>query len=142
MFKCNDRTIRTTIYIVNSNPDETAILHVLLARTHAYVVSCTSAEELLKLPFSTLKHSCLITDLHLSGIGGVELIEVLHQRGISIPVIVLADESDIPTAVRAMRAGALDFIDRPFSDRVLLNRVKQLLACRCTDGCTTADVSD
>ena len=68
------------------------------------------------------------------------LIELLHERGISMPFIVLADGSDIPTAVRAMRAGALDFIDRPFPDRVLLNRVTQLLACQGAGNCITANV--
>ena len=59
---------------------------------------------------------------------GIELLEELRARGITIPIIMLASNSDVPTAVRAMRAGAIDFIDKPFADRVLLNRIRQILA--------------
>lgn len=73
--------------------------------------------------------ACLIVEINLPGMSGLELLERLHEREIHMPVIMLASFSDVPTAVRAMRAGAMDFIDKPFVDRILRARVRQALSC-------------
>lgn len=73
--------------------------------------------------------ACLIVEINLPGMSGLELLERLHEWEIHMPVIMLASFSDVPTAVRAMRAGAMDFIDKPFVDRILRARVRQALSC-------------
>ena len=71
--------------------------------------------------------ACLIVDLLLPGMSGLELLRRLRSSGNDVPVILLADESDVPTAVAAMREGATDFIEKPYVDVAVLKRVQKLL---------------
>ncbi len=115
-----------TVYVVDADTAVREGLQALFAALPNPVRVYPSAEEFLaELPAAPC--GCLIVELNLPGIDGLELLEQLRQRGIQLPVIMLATSSDVPTAVRAMRGGALDFIDKPFVDRVLLSRVRQVL---------------
>jgi FixJ family two-component response regulator len=71
--------------------------------------------------------SCLIVDLLLPGMSGLELLRRLRTAGNDMPVILLADESDVPTAVAAMREGATDFIEKPYVSVAVLKQVQKLL---------------
>lgn len=116
-----------TVYVVDADAAVREGLSALLAENRVTVRTFASAEAFLaELPAAD--RGCLIVEVHLPGMDGLELLERLRARGRRLPVIVLASCSDVPTAVRAMRSGALDFIDKPFIDRVLLNRVRQALA--------------
>ena len=70
---------------------------------------------------------CLIVDLLLPGMSGLELLRRLRSAGNDVPVILLADESDVPTAVAAMREGATDFIEKPYVNVAVLKQVQKLL---------------
>jgi FixJ family two-component response regulator len=70
---------------------------------------------------------CLIVDLLLPGMSGLELLRRLRSAGNDVPVILLADESDVPTAVAAIREGATDFIEKPYVDVAVLKQVQKLL---------------
>jgi two-component system response regulator FixJ len=123
-----DNPTRPTVYIVENDPQILQRLQILCGKIDACVVSCSSAENLLQRPALVLTQTCLITKLELPGISGLELLEALKARGASIPAIILAGNSDIPTAVRAMRAGAVEFFDHPFSDRILLKCIRQMFS--------------
>ena len=69
--------------------------------------------------------SCLVLDVRLPGISGLEAQEQLTSRGLDWPVIIITGHGDVPMAVRAMKAGALDFIEKPFSDQELLDQVQR-----------------
>ena len=71
---------------------------------------------------------CIVLDVRLPGMSGLELQERLQQSGITLPVIVMTGHGDIQMAVRAMRAGALDFVEKPFHDQTLLDRVHDGIA--------------
>jgi two-component system response regulator FixJ len=71
---------------------------------------------------------CIVLDVRLPGMSGLELQERLQQSGITLPVIVMTGHGDIQMAVRAMRAGALDFVEKPFNDQTLLDRVHEGVA--------------
>lgn len=71
---------------------------------------------------------CLIVDVRLPGMSGLHLQEILIERGIRLPIIVMTGHGDIPMAIRAMKAGALDFIEKPFDAQILLKRVREALA--------------
>lgn len=71
---------------------------------------------------------CLITDIRMPEISGLELQDELNRRGCDIPVIVITGHGDVQTAVRAMKAGAFDFIEKPFNDQVLLDLVNRAVA--------------
>jgi len=70
---------------------------------------------------------CLITELGLPGMSGLELLERLRRRGSRLPVIVMANRTDVQAAVEVMRAGALDYLEKPFSQHRLLERVGEAL---------------
>jgi FixJ family two-component response regulator len=70
---------------------------------------------------------CLIVELLLPGMSGLELLRRLRSAGNDVPVILLADESDVPTAVAAIREGATDFIEKPYVDVAVVKQVQKLL---------------
>lgn len=71
---------------------------------------------------------CIVLDVRLPGMSGLDLQDRLQQSGIGLPVIVMTGHGDIQMAVRAMRAGALDFVEKPFNDQTLLDRVHEGIA--------------
>ncbi len=114
------------LYVVGGSEGERDALIALLGRLNRQVVSRVSGEELLAdLPED--RPFVLISAVKLPGMSGMELLQELRRRGIAAPAILISDDSDIPTAVDAIRAGASDFIERPFIDRILLRRVQSAL---------------
>lgn len=70
---------------------------------------------------------CLVLDVRLRESNGVDLIEELHKRGYQLPIIVITAYGDVPTAARAFRGGALDFMEKPVSPRKLIERIREAL---------------
>jgi two-component system response regulator FixJ len=70
---------------------------------------------------------CVLTDVRMPGMDGLELQEQLNARGVRLPVIVMTGQGDIPIAVRAMKAGAVDFLEKPLDDARLLEAVARAL---------------
>jgi two-component system response regulator FixJ len=71
---------------------------------------------------------CIITDVRMPEIGGVDLLRRLREANVTVPVIVITGHGDVPLAVEAMKLGATDFLEKPFSDDVLLGAVRTALA--------------
>lgn len=83
-----------------------------------------SADQLLEENGAALASAgCMLLDIRMPGMSGLELQERLSARGITTPVIIISGHGDVPIAVRAMKAGAVDFIEKPFSDQHLLDQV-------------------
>src|SRR5262249_26601663 len=70
---------------------------------------------------------CLVLDVRMPGMSGLDLQAELSRRGVELPTIVTTGHAEVPMAVRAVKAGAIDFIEKPFSDQLLLDRVRQAL---------------
>jgi two-component system response regulator FixJ len=70
---------------------------------------------------------CLVLDVRMPGMSGLELQEKLISKEIQIPIIMITGHGDVPMAVRAMKAGAVDFIEKPFNDQVLLDCIQRAL---------------
>jgi two-component system response regulator DctR len=83
-----------------------------------------------KLPPWPSAPSCLLLDVRMPGLSGLALFEQLVERGLmrALPVIFLTGHGDVPTAVAAVKRGAFDFVEKPFSDNALVDRVEQALA--------------
>lgn len=85
---------------------------------------------------------CLVVDVRMPEIDGLELQQALIERGVDIPVIVMTGHGDIPMAVRALKAGASDFIEKPFTDEVILDAVRRAFAKATRDRQQSQDVAE
>jgi FixJ family two-component response regulator len=126
MQQTSESGIRPLIYIIDHDEHALASLASLLAPLNASIKSFTSAESFLK-EFINTNKACLLLEAHLPGLGGIELMEYLMSQGHNIPTIVMANVSDIPTAVRAMQAKAIDFVEKPYIEHLVLKQVKKIL---------------
>ena len=92
----------------------------LPARTYA------SAESFLEVAES-LAGGCVVTDVRMPGMSGLDLIKQMKHRRIGLPVVMITGHGDVPLAVEAMRAGVIDFIEKPFDDEALLKSIRMAL---------------
>lgn len=74
-----------------------------------------------------LANGCIVTDVRMPEMSGLELVRRLKERGVALPVVVITGHGDVPLAVEAMRAGVIDFIEKPFDDEVLLRSIRMAL---------------
>ena len=112
------------VHVVDDEEDVRGALALLLRSVNLGAQTYGSAQEFLD-TYRGGSPGCLVVDVRLPGISGLELQERLVKAGITLPVIVITGHGDIPMAVRAMRAGALDFIEKPFNDQALIDRVHE-----------------
>jgi two-component system response regulator FixJ len=126
-------------------PSDIAIVHVVdddeamrqslafLLRT-AGIQSQThdSATEFMK-ALPQIRGGCVVTDVRMPGMSGIELLQRLRELKVSLPVIVITGHADVPLAVEAMKSGALDFIEKPFDDESLLDVVRKALSAQAID---------
>lgn len=90
------------------------------------VETFASAEAFLK-ALDPARPGCLVVDVRMPGLSGFDLQDILGERRISLPVIFITGHGDVPMAVRAMRAGAADFIQKPINDQLLLDRIAEAI---------------
>jgi two-component system response regulator FixJ len=115
-----------TIFVVDDDAAIRDSLRMMLETAGYTVRDFASAHAFLSDP--DLRGGCLIVDIRMPGMGGLELQEELVRRKASIPVIVMTGHADVPLAVRAMRAGAIDFVEKPFDQERMLQSVSDALA--------------
>ena len=115
------------IVVVEDDDRVRASLSALLRAAGHRETALGSAEELLAhgMPNGAV---CLVADIRLPGLDGVALVEELRRRGDRTPVVMVTGHGDIPLAVRAVRAGASDFVEKPYDDEQLLASIGQAVA--------------
>jgi FixJ family two-component response regulator len=114
------------VYVVDDDDAILDSLTLLLRSVGLESSAFSTAGDFLK-GFDARRHSCLLADIRMPGMSGLELQSELNRRGIRIPTIFITGHGDVPNAVRAMQAGALDFIQKPFRDEELLKRINDAL---------------
>jgi FixJ family two-component response regulator len=115
-----------TVFVVDDDAAVRKSLSLLVQSVHLAVKTFESAQEFLD-AYENDQPGCLVLDLRMPGLSGLELQQRLAARGIRLPVIFISAHGDLPSAVGAMRAGAVDFIEKPFRGQVLLDRIHQAL---------------
>ena len=115
----------STVHVIDDDEAIRDSLTFLLRTARLDVLSYPSATAFLEALPANL--SCVITDVRMPGMSGIDLLRRLRERKISVPVIVITGHGDIPLAVEAMRIGAIDFLEKPFDDEVLIASVKTAL---------------
>jgi len=121
------------VYIVDDDAAVRDSLSVLLDACGYQVRTFGLAQEFLDAA-SALPSGCLIADIRMPEMDGLELQRRLKERSLSFPTIVITGHGDVPLAVRAMKAGALDFIEKPYASQAILNSVAAaLLRLRAPD---------
>lgn len=91
------------------------------------VITFTSADEFLE-NFNQ-QQGCIVMDVRMPGMSGLEAQEEMKNRGMTLPLIFITGHGDVPMAVRALKRGAFDFIEKPFNDQLLLDSVQRGLKC-------------
>jgi FixJ family two-component response regulator len=112
------------VFVVDDDRAARESLSWLIGSVHLRVAAFASAAEFLT-TYPPGQPGCLITDVRMPGLSGLDLQAELKRRGIEIPVIVVTGHGDVPMAVRAMKAGAVDFVEKPFNDQVLIDLVQK-----------------
>ena len=120
-------------------PSESAIVHVIdddeasrqslafLLQTAQMEVQTYASAEIFLDRLGNISPSCIITDVRMPGMSGIDLLRRLKELNVAAPVIVITGHGDVPLAVEAMKIGAADFLEKPFDDEVLLASVRSAL---------------
>jgi FixJ family two-component response regulator len=130
------------VYVIDDDPSLREALASLFRSVGLRVQVFGSARELLQSDLPDVA-SCLVLDIRLPGLSGLDLQAELSNAGIRIPIIFVTGHGDIPMSVRAMKAGAIDFLTKPFRDQDMLDAVMMALerdGKRRNDEKTVADI--
>ncbi|MEW6271707.1 MAG: response regulator [Thermodesulfobacteriota bacterium] len=114
------------VYVVDDDAAVRDGLRFLVESVDLRVESCASAQAFLD-AYDASRPGCLVLDVRLRGMSGLDLQDELAKRGVSIPTIIITGHGDVPMAVRAMKMGAVDFVEKPFNDQQLLDRIQQAI---------------
>ena len=114
------------VFVVDDDVSVRESLELLIENEGWHVETFGSAHEFLNRP-RTLIPACLILDVSLPGLNGLDLQQRIASERTDMPIIFITGHGDIPMTVQAMKAGAVEFLTKPFSDELLLNAVRQAL---------------
>jgi len=116
-----------TVFIVDDDAAIRFAMQALMDSVNLNHEIFASADEFLE-KITEQRPGCLVLDIRMPGLGGLELQEELIKRGNTLPIIFITGHGDVPMAVEAMQKGAVDFIQKPFRDQELLDRIREALA--------------
>lgn len=121
------KTTDATVYVVDDDEAVRDSIQLLLQSVDYAVRTFDSPLAFLQVA-ATIESGCLVLDVRMPAMSGLELQQRLKQNGVPIPVIFITGHGDVPMAVQAMQAGAFDFLQKPFRDQDLLDRIGEALA--------------
>jgi FixJ family two-component response regulator len=115
-----------TVFIVDDDEAVRASLKLLLKTLRLPALAYASAQEFLA-AFDPQRPGCLVLDIRMPAMSGLELQQELNARGALLPIIFITGHGDVPMAVEAMQQGAMDFLQKPFRDQDLIDRINKAL---------------
>jgi len=113
---------RAVVFVVDDDPSMRRSLEDLLRSVGLDVRLCSSAQEFMQAERSDAP-GCIVLDVRLPGMSGLTFQEELPKAGVALPVIFITGHGDVPMTVRAMKAGAVEFLTKPFDDQMLLDAI-------------------
>ena len=119
-------TDEATVFILDDDVDMRAALQRLLRSVGLRAESFATPQDFLRHKLPDVA-SCLVLDVRLPGMSGLEVQRKLNERGASIPIIFITGHGDIPMTVEAMKSGAVEFLTKPFRDQDLVDAIQQAL---------------
>ena len=117
-----------TVFIVDDDDRMRAAMQRLLKTVGLHSESFATPLDFLRRKLPDVP-SCLVLDVRLPGMSGLEVQSKLNEAGIQIPIIFITSHGDIPMTVKAMKSGALEFLTKPFRDQDLIDAIQQALTC-------------
>ena len=115
-----------TVYIVDDDDAVCDALGALLGSVRLGCEAFATAENFLAVANREMR-GCLLLDVRMPGMSGLELQRKLQELGIMLPVVIITGHGDVAMAVRALKAGAADFIEKPFNEQDMLDRIQKYL---------------
>jgi two-component system response regulator FixJ len=120
------------VHVIDDDDAMRDSLAFLLQSANVAVRTYESAATFLD-KLAEISGGCVITDVRMPGMSGIELLKRLRELNVALPVIVITGHGDVPLAVEAMKTGAADFIEKPFDDELLLASVRSALKNQAAD---------
>lgn len=124
--RASGASVEPTVFVVDDDPAMRESLRWLIESVGLRVETFATGSEFLQ-HYHPARGGCLVLDVRMPGMSGLELQEKLRAQGVTLPVIILTGHADVPMAVRALKAGAMDFVEKPFSDQLLLDRIQHAI---------------
>jgi two-component system, LuxR family, response regulator FixJ len=115
-----------TVFVVDDDPAIRESLRWLIESVGLNVKVFPTAQEFLE-GYDPSTPGCVVLDIRMPGMSGLDLQNELATREIPVPIIIITGHAEVPVAVRALKAGAMDFIEKPFSDQLLLDRIRRAI---------------
>jgi two-component system response regulator FixJ len=130
-----------TVHVVD---DDHAVRESVCFLLQTHDIACRSYEggEAMLSHAAGLERGCIVTDVRMPGMTGLELIAATKLLGLRHPIIVLTGHADVAMAVEAMKSGAFDFLEKPFEERALLAAVRAALAAEADQEARSADLAE
>ncbi|MCH8104239.1 MAG: response regulator transcription factor [Proteobacteria bacterium] len=119
-------TYKQTVFIVDDDEPVRSALRLLMKSVGHDAMTFTSGDEFLASCKPGIS-GCLVLDIRMPGMSGLELQEKLREQGVNIPIIFITGHGDVPMAVQAMKHGAMEFLQKPFREQDLIDRVNEAL---------------
>ena len=120
------KTVQPTVFVVDDDQAMRDSLGMLLESVGIACRAFSGADDFLA-SCNPTQEGCLLLDVRMPGMSGMELLEMLKPKGILLPTILITGHGDVPMAVRALKQGAFDFIQKPFNSQELLDRINAAL---------------
>ncbi|MFG0248022.1 MAG: response regulator transcription factor [Phycisphaeraceae bacterium JB051] len=121
------QAIKPTVFVVD---DDAAVRESMawLIESHGYDVQIFGSAQTFLDVYQPYMVGCIVLDVRMPGMDGLQLQNLLHEQGCVLPTIFVTGHAEVPIAIAAIRSGGFDFLEKPFDDDVLLERIEQALA--------------